>query len=101
MPGPVILRMVGYPQGRVLASGGRTAFFHRARLEPGTRLRVWVEEHATWVDAVVVERIRPSSEALERLLPLTGFESVDVWLRWEERRAGGSLPGWIIVIEPL
>jgi len=98
---PVILRLVGYRQSRLLAQGSRAALFTRTRLEPGERARIWLEEYSRWVDAVVVERVKPSSRVLQRLLPLSGFESVDDWLAWEERKAGGSLPGWIIVVEPL
>jgi len=96
----VILRLVGYRQSQLLAEGRRAAFFTRLSLQPGERLRIWLEEHARWVNAVVVDRRRPSTRVLEELLPHTGFESVDEWIRWEEDRAGGSLPGWIIVVEP-
>ncbi len=96
----IILRLVGYPQGRILARGGRAALFTRLSLEPGTPLRVWVEEEAAWVDAVVVEKLRPSMEKLEGLVENAGFETVDEWLRWEEKRNGGSLPPWVIIVEP-
>ncbi len=96
----IILRLVGYPQGRILARGGRAALFTRLSLEPGTPLRIWVEEEATWVNAVVVERAKPSMQTLESLLEHAGFETVDDWIRWEEKRNGGSLPPWIIVVEP-
>ena len=96
----IILRLVGYPQGRILARGGRAAFFTRLSLEPGTPLRIWVEEEAAWIDAVVLERVKPSMERLEALLEHTGFETVDEWIQWEEKRNGGSLPPWIVVVEP-
>jgi len=98
MPRGVIIRLVGAPAGPLLAEKGRAALLTRTRLEPGTLVSVWVEERAVWVHAIVEEAERTSLRALRRLAGISGYGSVEEWARAEERRHGGSLPGWLVVL---
>ncbi|MCE4618137.1 MAG: hypothetical protein F7C37_01695 [Desulfurococcales archaeon] len=99
MPGPLIIRLIEGPVGDQLVKHGRAALVMRYGLEPGTPVRIWVEEHAKWVDAVVTEKHRVSHDVLSRLVELSGYGSVEEWVESVERMNKGSLPGWVFVVE--
>jgi len=85
MPGPLILRMTRGPQGRFLDENGRVAVISRMGLEPGVMVRVWVEELAKWVDAVVVDKRRTEYGVLRDLAGISGYSSLEEWVREAER----------------
>ncbi len=95
MPGPLIMTMWNHPGAIALACRGEAAIVSRTRLEPGTLVRVWVDELARWVDAVVVDSYRNGYTVMSSLVGLSGYGSVEEWARAEEERHGG-LPGWIL-----
>jgi len=99
MPGPLIIRLHGGPVGDQLVKHGKAALVMRYGIEPGTPVRIWVEEHAKWVDAVVTEKHRVSHDVLSRLVGLSGYASVEEWVESVERMNKGSLPGWVFVVE--
>ena len=99
MPGPLIIRMTRGPQGRFLDENGRVAVISRMGLEPGVMVRVWVEELAKWVDAVVVDKMRTEYGVLRELAGISGYSSLEEWVREAERENKGSLPGWVFVLE--
>lgn len=99
MPGPLIIRLYEGPQGDHLVRHGRVALIMRYGIEPGTPVRVWVEEHARWIDAVVREKHRVSVETLSKLVEHSGYGSVDEWVSSAEKMYKGSLPGWVFLVE--
>ena len=101
MPGPLILRLVEGPSGRFLDENGRVALIWRYAPDPGTIVRVWVEDLAKWVDAVVKEKRRVEYRVLEELVSISGYSGVDEWVTSVEKMNKGSLPGWVFVLEKL
>lgn len=99
MPGPLIIRLTQGPMGDHLVKHGRVALIMRYGLDPGTRVRIWVEDHARWVDAVVKEKHRVSHEVLSKLVDHSGYETLEEWVSSIEKMHGGSLPGWVFVVE--
>ena len=99
VPGPLILRLVEGPSGRFLEENGKVALIWRYAPEPGTRVRVWVEESAKWVEGVVRGQWKVNYQVLEELVSISGYGSVDEWVSSVERMNKGSLPGWVFVVE--
>ncbi len=99
MPGPLILRIISGPQGLFLHENGMVAVISRYGLDEGTPVRVWVEDLARWIDAVVVDKRRTDYRTLTELVGISGYNSLDEWVRAAEKANGGSLPGWVFVLK--
>ncbi len=90
------------PQLEQLSQSERLAFFPPFSLSKGELLEIWWETKAERLYAYVEEVVeKPSIADLERLLPLSGYSTIDEWLAREEERLGGSLPRIILVLRLL